>query len=190
MGTRVIWRRNRRWGHKDEIDFRVDQFALGAILYEMLAGKPAFFVPGEPMMQNDTAPGVRRSQTAARVHAVTAFATGAQQASGGSAGYPFCAIFGRFAQSADAVGCLRRNFATAYERQHHEPHRTKRVWPGCLLVLDDRGTCLPCRRYRNLGIAHRLRHADPGQPQPQLQSSVGPPLRHRPHGTFGVICQG
>ncbi len=51
MGTPGYMAPEQALGHKDEIDFRADQFSLGAILYEMLSGTPAFFVPGEPMMR-------------------------------------------------------------------------------------------------------------------------------------------
>ncbi len=51
MGTPGYMAPEQALGHKEAIDFRADQFSLGAILYEMLAGTPAFFVPGEPMMR-------------------------------------------------------------------------------------------------------------------------------------------
>jgi len=51
MGTPGYMAPEQALSRKEELDFRVDQFALGAILYEMLTGKPAFYVPGEPMMR-------------------------------------------------------------------------------------------------------------------------------------------
>lgn len=51
MGTPGYMAPEQALGQKSVSDFRIDQFALGAILYEMLAGRPAFLIPGEPMMR-------------------------------------------------------------------------------------------------------------------------------------------
>ena len=47
MGTPGYMAPEQALGKANEVDARSDQFALGAILYEMLAGQPAFFRPGD-----------------------------------------------------------------------------------------------------------------------------------------------
>jgi serine/threonine-protein kinase len=47
MGTPGYMAPEQALGHTGEIDHRTDQFALAAILYEMLAGHPAFYSPGD-----------------------------------------------------------------------------------------------------------------------------------------------
>lgn len=47
MGTPGYMAPEQAMGKVDLIDARADQFALAAILYEMVAGKPAFYEPGE-----------------------------------------------------------------------------------------------------------------------------------------------
>jgi serine/threonine-protein kinase len=49
MGTPGYMAPEQAVGRLDLVDHRADQFALALILYEMLAGQPAFFTPGEAL---------------------------------------------------------------------------------------------------------------------------------------------
>ena len=135
MGTPGYMAPEQALGHKDEIDFRVDQFALGAILYEMLAGKPAFFVPGEPMMrtmqrlvyedpkplpESTLSPLLRRALSKRPADR-----------------YPSLRDLLADLRSLPTPRWLSPSEISppAYERQHHEPHRAKRVWPVAALVF-------------------------------------------------------
>lgn len=49
MGTPGYMAPEQALGRVEQIDHRADQFSLAVILYEMLAGQPAFFTPGEAL---------------------------------------------------------------------------------------------------------------------------------------------
>ncbi len=49
MGTPGYMAPEQAVGRLEQVDHRADQFALALILYEMLAGQPAFYTPGEAL---------------------------------------------------------------------------------------------------------------------------------------------
>lgn len=50
LGTPEYMAPEQAMGKNSEVDARTDQFALAAILYELLSGRPAFYEPGEALL--------------------------------------------------------------------------------------------------------------------------------------------
>ncbi|MBL9005876.1 MAG: protein kinase [Myxococcales bacterium] len=171
MGTPGYMAPEQALGKANEVDARSDQFALAAIVYEMLAGQPAFFRPGDSVFNilerviHEDPPPLNETQASAAVSRAVKRGLSKNREARFPSVPEFLAAAGATRQLAYGQGAVAAPPITVDERAGeltHSPGTRRKIYVASLV-----GVALTALLGGSYAIFGRDVGSEPSAPQPR-----------------------